>query len=108
MQYLMLLHSDPDVGEPNAFQSYQAIAEEMRELGILIASEPLGPAPGARLVRSRDGDRSITDGPYAETREQVGGFFLVEADDLATVETFAARMPAARVGTVEIRAIGHN
>jgi hypothetical protein len=108
MQYLMLLHSDPDGGEPNAFQSYQAIAEEMREAGILIASEPLAPAAAGRLVRSRDGGTSVTDGPYAETREQVGGFFLVDADDLATVEGFAARMPAARVGTVEIRPIGHD
>lgn len=108
MQYLMLLHSDPDHGEAGAYQSYQAIAEEMREAGILIASDPLAPAAAGRLVRSRDGEMSVTDGPYAETREQVGGFFLVEADDLATVEGFAARMPAARVGTVEIRAIGYD
>ncbi len=108
MQYLMLLHCNPDHSDSDAFRSYQALAEEMRELGILIASEPLGPAPAARLVRSRDGETTVTDGPYAETREQVGGFFLVDCDDLATIEGIAARMPAARVGTVEIRAIGHD
>jgi hypothetical protein len=108
MQYLLLLHSDPTKGEPDAFQSYQALAKEMRDAGILIASEPLAPAAAGRLVRSRDGEASVTDGPYAETREQVGGFFLVDAGDLATVEAFAARMPAARVGTVEVRPIGHD
>ena len=63
MQYLMLLHSNPDYSDPDAFRRYQALAEEMRELGILIASEPLGPAPAARLVRSRDGETTVTDGP---------------------------------------------
>jgi hypothetical protein len=80
-------------------------AHELNTNGKYLATAPLHPASTATTVRVRDGKRLVTDGPFAETREQLGGFFMVDARDLDEAIAIAARIPSARWGTVEIRPI---
>ena len=80
-----------------------AYREELRRRGHDLASSPLQPARVAMTVRGRGGRMSITDGPCAETREQLGGFYLIEARDLNEAVRLAAKMPPARLGCIEVR-----
>ena len=77
----------------------------MKANGQYLAASPLQPTSTATSVRVRDGKRLVTDGPFAETREQLGGYFMVEAKDLDEAIGIAGRIPGARVGTVEIRPV---
>jgi hypothetical protein len=77
--------------------------EALRESGRLIATEPLQSASSAVSVRVRDGNLSTTDGPFAETKEQLGGIFLIDARDLNEAIQIAAGWPSARIGTIEVR-----
>jgi hypothetical protein len=79
--------------------------EELRNRGRLISAEPLQSARTASTVRVRDGKVSVTDGPFAETKEQLGGFFLIDARDLNEAIQVASRWPSARLGTIEVRPI---
>src|SRR4029077_5918640 len=81
------------------------LAHELKSNGQFLATSPLQPVSTATSVQVRDGKRIVTDGPFAETREQLGGYFLVEAHDLDAAIDIAARIPAARKGTVEIRPV---
>ena len=76
-----------------------AYREELRQGGYLIASSPLQPVRTATTIRVRNGKVSITDGPFAETREQLGGFYLIEARDLNDAIRVASKMPPARLGS---------
>lgn len=78
---------------------------EIRKSGHCLASEALEPVRTATTVRVRDGNVSITDGPFAETREQLAGFYMVEAADLDEAIRLASRIPPARIGSVEVRPI---
>ena len=82
-----------------------AYVEELRKNGRLIAAEPLQSARKAATVRVRDGKISRTDGPFAETKEQLGGFFLINARDLNDALDVAAKWPSARLGSIEVRPI---
>ena len=77
----------------------------MREAGIAVAGEALDRTANARTVRSRSGEPIVTDGPFAETREQLGGFILIEARDLNDALHVAAKIPPARLGCIEVRPI---
>jgi hypothetical protein len=77
--------------------------ERLRESGVLVDAQPLQSATTAHTVRVRDGRPSVTDGPFAETKEQIGGFFLIEAASLDEAVAVAARWPSARIGTIEVR-----
>ncbi len=77
--------------------------EELRRSGRLIATEPLQSARTAATVRLRDGKLSVTDGPFAETKETVGGFFLIDAKDRNEAIGIASRWPSARLGSIEVR-----
>jgi hypothetical protein len=79
--------------------------EELRNRGRLISAEPLQSARTASTVRVRGGKVSVTDGPFAETKEQLGGFFLIDARDLNEAIQVASRWPSARLGTIEVRPI---
>jgi hypothetical protein len=79
--------------------------EALRASGRLLDARPLQSASRASTVRVRGGQLSITDGPFAETKEQLGGYFLVEASDLGEAQQIAARWPSARFGTIEVRPI---
>ena len=82
-----------------------AYVNEMRSSGRLISTEPLQSVRTAATVRVRDGKVSITDGPFAETKETLGGFFLIDANDLSDAIQVASRWPSARLGSIEVRPI---
>ena len=112
MKYLCLIYDDErkmeamPADEMDALLGeYAAFAEEIGGSGRLLAGEELQPSRAATTVRIRDGRMSTTDGPFAETREQLGGFFLVEARDLNEAIGLAARIPSARTGSVEVRPV---
>lgn len=86
-------------------EEHVALDEELRRRGELVASEALESVRSATTVRVRGGKASITDGPFAETKEQVGGFYLIEAPDLDRAIEVAARIPSARLGSVEVRPV---
>ena len=109
MKYLLLIYT-PETTRTES-EREECIAESTQLIHDLqskkqyVGAAPLQPVSTATSVRVRDGKRLVTDGPFAETREQLGGFFLIEARDLDEAIDIAARIPAARKGTVEIRPI---
>ena len=82
-----------------------AVTQEMQEKGVLVAGEGLYPTPTATTVRVRDGERSVTDGPFAETKEQLGGFYVLDCKDLDEAIDWAAKIPGAQFGSIEIRPV---
>jgi hypothetical protein len=109
MKYLCLVYSDehalhalPDSPKDSECLAY---AESVRDSGCMIAAEALEPVKTATTVRMRGGKTTVTDGPFAETKEQLAGFYLVDARDLNHAIQLAARIPAARVGCVEVRPV---
>ena len=112
MQYMLLIYLDeqaPGAWDPaereECYQESIALGEELRAKGKFLGSAPLHPTSTATSVRVREGKRLLTDGPFAETREQLGGYFLVEADNLDEALGIAGRIPGARRGTVEVRPV---
>jgi hypothetical protein len=87
------------------YEESARLAHELQAGGTYLSANPLQPVATATNVRVREGKRLVTDGPFAETREQLGGYFLVDARDLDEAIGIAARIPAARRGTVEIRPV---
>ncbi len=87
----------------NIVREVQAYNEELRAKGKLIAAQALQPVASATTVRVRGGNVSTSDGPFAETKEQLGGFFLIEATDLNEAIHIASRLPGARIGCIEVR-----
>jgi hypothetical protein len=86
-------------------ESWLAYTRSVKDAGVLVALERLHPDETATSVRVRSGERLITDGPFIETKEQLLGFYLIEAPDLDSAIDWAARMPSVRQGTVEVRPI---
>jgi hypothetical protein len=80
-----------------------ALCEELRKSGHFVSAAPLDPVRTAATVRVRNGKVSTTDGPFAETKEQLGGYYLIEARDLAEATEVAGRIPGARLGSIEVR-----
>lgn len=109
MKYMLLIYGDEaawDEGERERCYAESArLAQDLHEYGQYRGAAPLHPVAMATSVRLREGKRIVTDGPFAETREQLGGYFLVEAKDLDEAVGIAARIPGARKGTVEIRPV---
>lgn len=97
-----LLHSLPDSPKDSECIAY---AESVQASGRMLAAEALESVQTATTVRVRNGRTAITDGPFAETKEQLAGFYLIEARDLNDAIQVAARIPAARVGSVEVRPV---
>jgi len=87
------------------YQESTRFAHQINETGQYLAASPLQPTSTATSVRMRDGKRVVTDGPFAETREQLGGYFLVDAQNLDDAIDIAERIPGGRFGTVEIRPV---
>jgi len=81
------------------------LTQDLNSTGHYIAAGPLQPVSTATSLRVRDGKRMVTDGPFAETREQLGGYYVIEARDLEEAMEIAERIPVARVGTIEIRPV---
>jgi hypothetical protein len=109
MKYMLLAYSNEQAwDEREREQCYQDSAKfvhDLRAKGRDIVAAPLHPVATATSVRVRDGGRVVTDGPFAETREQLGGYFIVDAADLDEAIAIAGQIPSARVGTIEIRPI---
>jgi hypothetical protein len=109
MKYMLLIYLDEQaLSQAQREQCYKESAQYAQELnakGKYLATAPLHPTSTATSVRTRDGKRLVTDGPFAETREQLGGFFLIDAKDLDEAIGIAGRIPAGRWGTVEIRPV---
>ena len=109
MKYMLLIYLEENsLSEPERTQCYQdsaAYARKLHEKGQYLHAAPLHPTAMATSVRVREGRRLVTDGPFAETREQLGGFFLIEAENLDNAIQIAGEIPAGRWGTVEIRPI---
>ena len=109
MKYMLLIYLDElalDEAEREAcYVESTQLAQEIESNGQYLAANPLYPTAAATSVRVREGRRLVTDGPFAETREQLGGYFLIDAADLDQAISIAARIPLARKGTVEIRPV---
>jgi hypothetical protein len=86
-------------------QAYGAVTQEMQEKGVMVAGEGLYPTATATTVRIRDGERDVTDGPFAETKEQLGGFYVLDVKDLDEAIEWAAKIPGAQRGSIEIRPV---
>ena len=111
MQYLLLIYQEPPPAEPTPAEwgtmmtEYNAYTAWLREAGLFVGGEALHPVSDATTVSVRDGRRIVTDGPFAETKEHLGGYYLIEAADLDAAIEAAARVPGAKVGKVEVRPI---
>ena len=112
MKYLLLVHHNEEVLSSLSKTDLQQMREESVRLaneinvtGNYLDAAPLQPVSTAVSLRVREGRRLVTDGPFAETREQLGGYFFIDAGDLDQALNIAARIPGARIGTVEIRPV---
>jgi hypothetical protein len=110
MQYMLLIYDDPQVwgtlsetDRARLMAEYASFSQQIRSARQYVTGAQLRPVSAATSVRVRDGQRLLTDGPFAETREQLGGYYLVEAKDLDEALGIAARIPSARLGTIEVR-----
>ncbi|MGQ0538446.1 MAG: YciI family protein [Gemmatimonadaceae bacterium] len=114
MRYMCLIYenesdwaklSESEQGE--VFGAYTVFTDSIKQSGHYVAGEALEPTNTATTVRVRSGKSQTTDGPFAETREQLGGFYVIEAKDLDEALAIAARIPSARNGSVEVRPVIH-
>lgn len=112
MRYLLLIHSnettDANMSEAEMgqlMQEYMAFGQEIGESGACLAGERLQPTATAKTVRVRDGKTKTDAGPFAKTDEQLGGYYVIEADDEAAAIAWAAKIPSAKFGSVEVRPI---
>ncbi|MBN9233449.1 MULTISPECIES: YciI family protein [Phyllobacteriaceae] len=112
MQYILLIHADETAFAKMTpemvglmTEPYQAYNAALAKAGAMVAGERLQPSHASTTVRIRDGKTEVLDGPFAVTKEQLGGFYLIEAPDLDAALAWAARCPAASHGTVEVRPI---
>ena len=112
MQYALLIYEDetiaPQSDSPEMMQlmdAYSRFTSEITEEGVNKGGEALHGIHSATTVRIRDGQVAVTDGPFAETKEQLGGFYLIEAQDLDAAIAVAARIPGAQTGSIEVRPV---
>ena len=112
MQYLLMIYQNEveyakiDTGTSQKMSAeYEAFTKSIIQSGNFKAGDRLRPASTATTVRVKDGKVMTTDGPFAETREQLGGYYLIEAKDLNAAIEIAARIPSARIGSIEVRPI---
>jgi hypothetical protein len=112
MKYLCLIYQDERIWERmpkdeagRIYAEYFAFTGETKKSGSYISGNPLQPTRTARTVSVRDGEISVTDGPFAETKEQLGGYFLIEAENIEDAVKVAARIPGARLGRIEVRPV---
>ncbi len=115
MKYLALIYSDesdtainPDEGTPEQGEimaAYMAFGAEAGEAGVILGGDALMPTTTATSVQVRDGDTITTDGPFAETKEQLGGYYMLECDNLDQAIEWAAKIPHAKTGTIEVRPV---
>ncbi|HEY8515507.1 MAG TPA: YciI family protein [Candidatus Binatia bacterium] len=109
MKYMLLIYGDEreldDEYREGCYRESSELAHELAKKGAYVGASPLHPTSTATSVRVRDGRRMVTDGPFAETREQLGGFYMVDVPNLDEAIAIAARIPMAKKGTIEIRPV---
>jgi len=112
MQYMLLIYGDQDGWKSRSeeengqiMQAYYQFTQELQESGSMVAGDALEPTPTATTVRVRNDETLTTDGPFAETKEQLGGYYIVDVPDLDAAISWATRCPAASHGAVEVRPI---
>ncbi len=112
MKYMLLIYDNErawgklnEVEQNRIYGEYRQFSQEIRASGHYLAGAQLHPIATATSVRVREGKQLVTDGPFAETHEQLGGYYLIEAKDLDEANAIAARIPSARMGTVEVRPV---
>jgi hypothetical protein len=109
MKYMLLIYLDEqalsEAERTHCYQESAELAHQLNASGQYLGTAPLHPTSTATSVRMREGKRLVTDGPFAETREQLGGFFLIDAKNLDEAIGIASRIPGGRWGTVEIRPV---
>jgi hypothetical protein len=109
MKYMLLIYGDEhalsETERQDCYAESTQLIHDIHSSGQYLAANPLQPTAMATSVRVRDGKRLVTDGPFAETHEQLGGYFLIEAENLDEAIAIAARIPMARKGTVEVRPV---
>jgi hypothetical protein len=112
MQYMLMIYGDERAAESmpreemtEIVNAYMAYTRTLHDAKVFVASNRLKPTSAATAVRITNGQTKLLDGPFAETKEQLGGYYLIEAPDLDAALSWAARCPAARYGTVEVRPV---
>ena len=112
MKYMLLIYDDEQIWatmseaeRQKIFGEYMQFSKDVQATGHYKSGAPLQPTSKATSVKVRNGNRLVTDGPFAETREQLGGYYLVEAKDLDEAIGIAAKIPSVRLGTIEIRPV---
>ena len=110
MKYMLLIyHDEPswdaitETERQQIYADYRKLREQLLTTGQFVTGSQLQPISTATSVRVRDGKELVTDGPFAETHEQLGGYFLIEAENLDEATSIAARIPSAKTGTIEVR-----
>jgi hypothetical protein len=112
MQYMLLIYDDETKWgqlteeERNGIMGeYFAYTQELRDAGAFVSGDALKPTTTSTSVRVRDGEQLVTDGPFAETKEQLGGYYLIEAESLDEAIEWAAKIPSSRYGSIEVRPV---
>jgi hypothetical protein len=112
MQYMLLIYGDQngwdslsEADRGQMMQAYGSFTQDLRDSGSMVAGDALQPTQTATTVRVRNDETLTTDGPFAETKEQLGGYYLVEADSLDEAIEWAAKIPGSRHGSVEVRPV---
>ena len=109
-QHMLLIYTPVEGGPSQAeleaeMPRWFEYTEALRDAGVLVAGDALHQAAGARTVRVRSGDRRVSDGPFAQTAETLGGYYVIDVPDRQTAEDWAARIPSAPYGSVEVREV---
>jgi len=112
MKYILLIYHDEqawnrrtEAERQQIYREYRELIQQLKSSGQYLAGDQLQPTTTASSVRVRDGKQMVTDGPFAETREQIGGFFMIDAKDLEEANRIAGRIPSARTGAIEVRPV---
>ncbi|MBX2825292.1 MAG: YciI family protein [Gammaproteobacteria bacterium] len=112
MQYMCLIYSDDNLGPTpgtdefgKMIEEYQTFTQEVQQAGAMVAGDALQPVSTATTVRAKGGTVTTTDGPFAETKETLGGYYLLECANLDEALAYAARIPTAKYGSIEVRPV---
>ncbi|HKA90534.1 MAG TPA: YciI family protein [Haliangiales bacterium] len=112
MKYMLIIYDNekvwndmPEAQKGQLFGEYMSFTDGIKKSGHYVSGAPLQPVSTATSVRVREGKTLKTDGPFAETREQLGGYYMIEAKDLDEACKIAARIPSSRIGTIEVRPV---